>query len=104
MAMKFLAHLALAAAAALVSCNVALAAPAVTVSPAAKPQLHWVSAVQRNSGTGAQSSFVVRTDWAQFHGQDAKHTGFNRFENTLNVTNVRNLDILWQSPIGQSYG
>jgi outer membrane protein assembly factor BamB len=68
----------------------------------AQPQTHWISAVQRSTSTGAQKSFVVRTDWTQFHGMNAKHTGFNPFENTINAANVRNLDILWQAPIGPS--
>jgi outer membrane protein assembly factor BamB len=134
----------------LISFNVAFAAPAITVSPAAgpptttiavsgtgfganaavdiyfdltdlclalasdigafscvisapkdaQPQTHWISAVQRNTGTGSQKPFVVRTDWGQFHGQNAKHTGFNQYENTITTANVANLDILWQAPIG----
>ena len=60
----------------------------------AQPQTHWISAVQRSTSIGAQKSITVRTDWAQFHGRDAKHTGFNPFENTLNTSNVANLDTL----------
>src|SRR5438270_7558009 len=66
----------------------------------AQPQTHYISAVQRNTGTGDQKAFTVRTDWAQFHGMNAKHTGFNPYENTIDTTNVRNLDILWTAPIG----
>src|SRR5205823_11909597 len=67
----------------------------------AQPQTHWISAVQRSTSTGAQKSFIVRTDWSQFHGMNAKHTGFNPYENTINASSVRNLDTLWQAPIGQ---
>jgi outer membrane protein assembly factor BamB len=73
---------------------------AIKVPKEAQPQTLWISAVQRNTSTGAQKAFVVRTDWTQFHGRDAKHTGFNPFENTLNTSNVANLDILWQASIG----
>jgi outer membrane protein assembly factor BamB len=66
----------------------------------AQPQAHWISAVQRNTGNGAQAAFTVRTDWAQFHGLNAKHNGYNPYENTINSTNVRNLDILWSAPVG----
>src|SRR5438270_2459625 len=65
----------------------------------AQPQTHYISAVQRNTGTGDQKAFTVRTDWAQFHGMNAKHTGFNPYENTINTSNVRNLDILWTMPL-----
>jgi eukaryotic-like serine/threonine-protein kinase len=74
----------------------------IKVPKDAQPQTHYISAIQRNTGTGAQKSFQVRTDWAQFHGRDAKHTGFNPYENTLNTSNVAGLDILWQAPIGAS--
>jgi outer membrane protein assembly factor BamB len=77
---------------------------AIKVPKDAQPQTHYISAIQRNTGTGAQKSFIVRTDWAQFHGRDAKHTGFNPYENTINPSNVRNLDILWQASIGQTRG
>ena len=75
---------------------------AIKVPNDAQPQTHWISAVQRSTSTGAQKAFVVHTDWTQFHGLNAKHTGFNPFENTLNTSNVRNLDTLWQAPIGTS--
>jgi outer membrane protein assembly factor BamB len=70
----------------------------------AQPQTHWISAVQRSTSIGAQKSITVRTDWAQFHGRDAKHTGFNPFENTLNTSNVANLDTLWRAPISPAGG
>ena len=49
----------------------------IKVPKDAQPQTHWISIIQRSTSTGAQKPFVVRTDWAQFHGRDAKHTGFN---------------------------
>ena len=56
--------------------------------------------LQRSNSTGAQQAFVVRTDWAQFHGNDAAHTGYNRFENTISTANAANLEALWTVPIG----
>ncbi|MGQ0486299.1 MAG: outer membrane protein assembly factor BamB family protein [Hyphomicrobiales bacterium] len=75
---------------------------AIKVPKDAQPQTHWVSMLQRSTGTGAQKAFLVRTDWAQFHGRNAAHTGLNPFENTLNTGNVADLDTLWSVPIGPS--
>src|SRR5205823_112255 len=55
----------------------------IKVAKDVQPQQHWVSAVERGTQMGAQAPFIVRTDWAQFHGRNAAHNGFNRFENTL---------------------
>jgi hypothetical protein len=66
----------------------------------AQPQNHWITAIGRKDGSAAQKAFTVRTDWAQFHGMNAKHTGFNPYENTIDTSNVRNLDILWTAPLG----
>jgi outer membrane protein assembly factor BamB len=70
------------------------------VPASAQPQQHWVSMMQRSDSTGAQKAFLVRTDWAQFHGRNGQHTGNNPFENTLNTGNVSSLDVLWSAPIG----
>src|SRR3954452_22812880 len=76
----------------------------IKIPKEAQPQTHWISAVQRDNFTGAQKPFIVRTDWPQFHGLNAKHTGFNPYENVINQSNVRNLDILWQAEIGATRG
>src|SRR4051794_37209546 len=49
----------------------------VKVPRDAQPQYHWFTAAQRSSGLAAQASFFVYTDWPQFHGLDARHTGVN---------------------------
>jgi len=72
----------------------------IRVPASALPQTHWVTAVQRNTGDGAQKPFLVRTDWAQFHGRNATHKGHNPFENTLNVGNVADLEVLWSAKVG----
>ena len=72
----------------------------IKVPKDAQPQNHWVSMLQRNTGTGSQKPFLVRTDMGQFHGRNAAHSGVNPFENTLNVNNVGDLDTLWTARIG----
>jgi len=52
-----------------------------------QPQTHWITAAQRSNGLAAQKAFIVRTDWPQFHGMNAKHTGFNPYENTIDSFN-----------------
>jgi outer membrane protein assembly factor BamB len=74
----------------------------IKVPKEAQPHAHWISAIQRGTNTGAQKPFTVRTNWAQFHGRDARHTGFNSFENTITTANVSQLDILWRAPTAAS--
>ena len=65
-------------------------------SPAtAQPGTHWVTAAVRATGAGAQKPFLVRTDWTDSHGQNAEHSGFNRFENTISAKNVHLLTPIW---------
>jgi outer membrane protein assembly factor BamB len=65
-------------------------------SPAtAQPGTHWVTAAVRATGSGAQKPFLVRTDWTDSHGQNAEHSGFNRFENTISPKNVHLLTPVW---------
>jgi hypothetical protein len=66
----------------------------VKVPAAAQPLHHWFTAAERISGTAAQKTFWVRTDWPQFHGYRTSRTGFNRYENTLNASNAAGLDVL----------
>ena len=72
----------------------------IKVPREAQPHAHWISAVERGTNTGAQKPFTVRTNWAQFHGRDARHTGFNPFENTITPANVSQLDIFWEAVTG----
>ncbi len=73
--------------------QIAIPAPA-----SALPGTHWVSAVERSGHTVAQATFLVHTDWRQFHRHDMKR--WNRFENVLNVKNVGSLQSKWNYPIG----
>lgn len=72
----------------------------IKVPSNAQPQAHFISAIQRNSGTGAQKAFTVRTDFTQFHGRNGAHTGVNPLENTITTSTVDDLEILWSAPIG----
>ena len=65
----------------------------------ALPGQHWVSAVQRSTGTGSQAAFTVQTNWAQ-QGFGPSHQGWNPYENVLNTSNVGSLDLLWTSYFG----
>ena len=73
---------------------------AVKVPKDAQPKQHWISARQQSTATGAQKSFLVRSSMPQFHGRNGLHSGVNPYENTLNESNVGNLDVLWTKPIG----
>jgi len=64
----------------------------IKVPSTASPGTHWITAVQRNLMQAAQSVFTVRTDWAQFHNQNAANR-YNPYENVLNALNVDELDI-----------
>jgi outer membrane protein assembly factor BamB len=65
----------------------------------AVPGQHWMSAVQRSTGTGSQAAFTVQTNWAQ-QGFGPSHQGWNLYENVLNTSNVGGLDLLWTSNFG----
>jgi outer membrane protein assembly factor BamB len=66
----------------------------VPVSASALPGTHYISAVQRSNGEGAQKAFTVNTDWAEFHF-NPKLKGLNPWENILTPNNVSSLDVAW---------
>jgi outer membrane protein assembly factor BamB len=65
------------------------------VPAAAQPQNHWISAVQRSSGSIVQAPFTVRTDWLHPHGDPLLHDGLNRYENTISTANAGMLSPVW---------
>src|SRR5208282_3830881 len=67
------------------------------VPSSALPGDHYISAVQRSTGTGAQFAFLVQTDWAEFHFL-SNHKGVNPYENVLSPANVGNMDLQWSFP------
>jgi outer membrane protein assembly factor BamB len=76
--------------------SVTIEAPA-----AAQPGEHWITAKERLGRIGpraAQKPFLVRTDWAQW-GFGSERQGWNPYENTLNSSNVANLELAWRDQI-----
>ena len=67
----------------------------VSVPDSALPGRHFVTAISRRDDVTAQVSFIVRSDWPQFH-RTADHRANNSQENVLNSSNVANLEILWR--------
>jgi len=61
----------------------------------ALPGRHWVTALNRNNRQGAQSPFLVFTNWAQFQF-DASHTGLNPYENVISKSSVSQLALAWE--------
>ena len=66
----------------------------VQVPAGAVPGTHWVTAKEPPGQPAAQTSFLVRTDWAQFRFEPC-HTGVNPYENVLSTANVGNLEQYW---------
>ncbi len=67
----------------------------VQVPTTAAPGTHWVTGVARGtSGSSAQASFTVQTNWNQFH-YSSLHKGRNPYENVLNGINVASIDVDW---------
>ena len=65
----------------------------------APPGQHWVTAVERDNGNGAQKTFTVRTNWATF-GFDAQNRHYNPYENVVSASNANQLDTLWSVALG----
>ncbi len=72
----------------------------INVPRDAQPKTHYITALVRGTASGAQKPFLVRSSMPQFHGRNGLHSGVNPYENTLNESNVGNLDVLWTKPIG----
>jgi outer membrane protein assembly factor BamB len=69
----------------------------VAVPATATPGGHTVTATGEHSGFTATAGFLVRTNWARFHFDDA-NTGFNPFENVISASNVGSLVQKWAVP------
>ena len=74
--------------------KIAIEAPA-----SALPGKHFVSAVQRAGGTGAQAPFLVNTDWSQY-GFTPDGTRLNPYENVLSPGTVGAIDERWNFTTG----
>ena len=77
---------------------------ALRVPASALPGKHTVTA-KDSTGTSAQVSFRVNTNWSQFHKR-ASHDGHNWGENVLSPATVGGLSLLWKhtthGPVGSS--
>jgi len=71
----------------------------INVPSSALPGRHWVTAVGRQSKTGAQHSLQVRTNWAEF-GFALRGGRNNLYENVLTPANVASLNTLWRASAG----
>jgi outer membrane protein assembly factor BamB len=81
----------------------AFTAAPVAVPASAIPGSHWISAIQRSTGTGAQAAFSVNTNWNQAHF-GVRRRGSNPYENVLSPATVGNLDLTWNFPLGAYAG
>lgn len=71
----------------------------ISIPASALPGSHSILATGQVSGTSAQATFVVRTDWNEF-GFKSSHTHFNYYENVLNASNAANLVVDWTAATG----
>jgi outer membrane protein assembly factor BamB len=70
----------------------------LTIPAAAVPGKHWITGVGQTSGLAAQTSFIVRTDWAQFH-RGPQQQGYDSTENVLSVSSVGGMQLRWSQTI-----
>jgi outer membrane protein assembly factor BamB len=66
----------------------------VRIPRSAHPGEGTVGATGETSGSTASATFLVRTDWPQFHF-DASRSGENPYENVLSTSNVSGLEVKW---------
>jgi outer membrane protein assembly factor BamB len=71
----------------------------IPVPASALPGTHWVTALERDNGNGAQAAFTVRTDWAE-HGFGARGRRYNPYENVISSANAGQLGIAWSYATG----
>src|SRR5947199_3462940 len=71
----------------------------VSVLKTALPGIHALQATGQSSGLTAAASFLVQTDWTQFHF-GPQHTGYNPYENVLSSSNVSELTLDWSYVTG----
>ena len=72
---------------------------AIPVPSSALPGTHWVTALERDNGNGAQASFTVRTDWIE-HGFGSRGRRYNPYENVISPGNAAKLDVAWTYTTG----
>jgi outer membrane protein assembly factor BamB len=75
----------------------------LTLPDAAPPGRHWVTAIGRHSGVGAQAAVTVRTDWPQA-GYGSGRLSRNPYENVLSADTVAALGVAWVRDLGADHG
>jgi len=75
-------------------CGSGICGIAVQVPASAVPGTHWITAIERFGYKAAQTPFLVRTDWAQFHFSP-NHKGVNPYENVLSPSTVGSIGLHW---------
>jgi hypothetical protein len=75
---------------------------AIHVPSTALPGVHWVSAVQRSTGTRAQKAFLVQTNWVQ-RGFTPRNNRHNPYENVLSPSTVGSINLRWSFAGGNQY-
>ena len=73
----------------------------VQVPATSPPGAHTIMAQGASSGTTAQATFTVRTDWIQFHFNGVR-SGFNPFENVLDPGKAAGITERRRTPVGTS--
>jgi outer membrane protein assembly factor BamB len=71
---------------------------AIAVPQSALPGKQWITAMETDNGTSAQTPFLVQTNWSEYQF-DAAHSGFNPYENVIGASNVGGLTLKWSNPI-----
>jgi outer membrane protein assembly factor BamB len=65
----------------------------ISVPSSAQPGNHRVTAVEHDGTTNANATFLVQTDWAEFHFGNMQR--WKQYENTLSTANASNLTLKW---------
>jgi hypothetical protein len=66
----------------------------IQVPASAQPGTHYITLVERGTGTAAQTTLAVMTDWPM-QGFNFFGRGYNPYENTINTSNVHDLSTSW---------
>src|SRR5579884_343500 len=72
---------------------------AFTVPATATPGEHLIGARGERDGLYADTSILVRSDWAGFRN-DSRRRGVQAYENVLNSSNVSGIDMDWRQKVG----
>lgn len=77
----------------------AFSAKSIPVPADATPGTHWVTALERDNGNGAQTAFTVNTNWFE-RGFGPQGRRYNPYENVISPSNAASLDVAWTHRTG----